>query len=226
MKLTDNECKNAGVPLSGTKRLSDGNGLYLEIRTNGSKYWRAKYTSPTTKKQVISHLGTYPELSLKAARLANQKIKLQVADGIDPNEQKHATKAKHNTNNQNTFETLARKWHTDRANQPDKWSPDHAKRVLRSLEIHIFPYFGTRPIAEIMPLEILETLKRIENAGKLDTTHKVYDVINQVFSICHTFTPMRIQSSRRIANGACTSQAASLSTHYRVERNRRNATQN
>ena len=182
MKLTDNKCKNAGVPLSGTKRLSDGSGLYLEIRTNGSKYWRAKYTSPTTKKQVISHLGTYPELSLKAARLANQKIKLQVADGIDPNEQKHATKAKHNTNNPNTFETLARKWHTDRANQPDKWSPDHAKRVLRSLEIHIFPYFGTRPIAEIMPLEILETLKRIENAGKLDTTHKVYDVINQVFS--------------------------------------------
>ena len=182
MKLTDNECKSAGVPTSGTRRLSDGGGLYLEIRANGSKYWRTKYTSPTTKKQVISHLGTYPELSLKAARLANQKIKLQVADGIDPNEQKHIAKAKHNTNSQNTFEALARKWHTDRRNQPNKWSPDHAHRVLRSLELHIFPKLGARPIAEILPLEILAALKAIEYAGKIDTTHKVYDVVSQVFS--------------------------------------------
>ncbi|WII92607.1 hypothetical protein QEO94_08140 [Kingella negevensis] len=33
-----------------------------------------------------------------------------------------------------------------------------------------------------MPMQVLEQLKRIEYAGKNDTAHKVYDVVNQVFS--------------------------------------------
>ena len=53
MKLTDNQCKNAAIPDKDTKQLSDGGGLYLEIRANGSKYWKMKYTSPLTKKQAI-----------------------------------------------------------------------------------------------------------------------------------------------------------------------------
>lgn len=182
MKLTDNEVKNTLVPSKGTKQLNDGGGLYLEIRASGKKYWKRKYTSPTTKKQTILHIGTYPDMGLKAARLANQKAQLLISDGIDPNEQKQAEKQGFNEKIQNTFEHIARTWHSDRAKQGDKWTPAHAHRVLRSLEIHIFPDLGKRPIADIMPLDVLTLLKRIEHAGKRDTAHKVYDVVNQVFS--------------------------------------------
>ncbi len=183
MKLTDNQCKNAVVP-SGKKstQLRDGNGLYLEIRDNGAKYWRMKYTSPITKKQVILHLGSYTELSLKSARLDAAKARLLIANGIDPKEKKQATKAEETANRQNTFEYVARAWHQHRANLPDKWKPDHAKRVIRSLELHIFPHLANRPITDIAPLEILELLKDIERAGKYDTAQKVYDVVRQVFS--------------------------------------------
>ena len=182
MKLTDQQCKNANVPSSGITLLSDGGGLYLEIRANGSKYWRMKYTSPITKKQVTFHLGTYPELNLKTARMECSKARLLITSGIDPKEEKQANKTQQHENRINTFETIARKWHTDRAKHPDKWAPDHASRVIRSLELHVFPYLGKRPIAEIMPLEVLDVLKQIEQAGKYDTAHKVYDVVNQVFS--------------------------------------------
>lgn len=182
MKLTNIEVQNAPIPSTGAKQYPDGDGLFLEVRANGSKYWRMKYTSPTKKKQDIFHIGSFQKMTLKAARIAHQQACSLIENGIDPKEHKQAEKNATKEHLKNTFETIARQWHTDRAKQADKWTPDHAKRVLRSLEIHIFPYFGTRPIAEIMPLEILETLKRIENAGKLDTTHKVYDVVNQVFS--------------------------------------------
>lgn len=182
MKLTDNECKNACIPNSGTRQLADGNGLYLEIRATGSKYWKMKYTSPISQKQVILHLGTYPAMKLKEARLAHQAAQYEINNGNDPKALKQSKKAKANANKINTFETIARMWHTDRSKQPDKWTPDHAARVIRSLELHIFPHIGHLPIAEIPPLLVLEQLKRIEHAGKNDTAHKVYDVVNQVFS--------------------------------------------
>ncbi|MDK4684800.1 tyrosine-type recombinase/integrase [Kingella negevensis] len=182
MKLTDKQCANAGVPEKGTKQLSDGGGMYLEIRANGCKYWKMKYTSPITKRQTILHLGTYPEMNLKAARTAHMKARFEIENGNDPKDQKQAAKKKAASNRENTFEHIARTWHTDRSKQADKWSEDHAARVLRSLELHIFPYIGSLPIAEIMPMQVLEQLKRIEYAGKNDTAHKVYDVVNQVFS--------------------------------------------
>lgn len=183
MKLTDNECKNAIVP-SGKKstQLRDEKGLYLEIRANGAKYWRMKYTSPITKKQVIHHLGAYPAMNLKTARIEANKAWLLINDGIDPKDQKQAEKAEHASKIKNTFEVIAKEWHSNRASQPDKWTPHHANRILRSLEIHVFPYFAKRSIADIMPNDVLTILKRIEKAGKHDTAHRVYDVVNQVFS--------------------------------------------
>lgn len=64
---------------------------------------------------------------------------------------------------------------------PNKWKPDHAQRVIRSLELHIFPDLATRKIDEIMPLEVLGLLQRLESARKYDTAQKIYDVVNQVF---------------------------------------------
>lgn len=42
MSLTDITCKNAKPGLK-PRKLSDANGLYLEIMPNGNKYWRLKY---------------------------------------------------------------------------------------------------------------------------------------------------------------------------------------
>lgn len=61
MKLTDNEVKNALVPNQGTKQLNDDGGLYLEIRTNGKKYWKRKYTSPPPKNKPFCTLAHTPK---------------------------------------------------------------------------------------------------------------------------------------------------------------------
>lgn len=65
-KLTDAKARNA-KPQDKAYKLSDGLSMYLYIKPNGAKYWRAKYFFQA-KEKVLS-LGVYPEISLKAARV-------------------------------------------------------------------------------------------------------------------------------------------------------------
>lgn len=58
MPLTDIKIKKAGAKEKAYK-LSDGKGLYLEVRLNGSKYWRYKYRF--VGKEKLLALGVYPE---------------------------------------------------------------------------------------------------------------------------------------------------------------------
>jgi hypothetical protein len=42
MKLSDTAVKKA-KPEAKAYRMADGDGMYLEVAPNGSKYWRLKY---------------------------------------------------------------------------------------------------------------------------------------------------------------------------------------
>ena len=180
--LTDSQCKNLALPAKGINQLSDGHGLSLQADSKGGKYWRLRYYHPHTKKREEIRLGIYPDVSLKAARVKREEIRALLEKGIDPKQHQQEQEIKQRNQALNSFEAVARKWHADQQAKPDKWTPEHAHRLLRSLELHIFPDIGQRPIAEIMPLEVLSLLQRLEAAGKYDTAHKVYDVVNQVFS--------------------------------------------
>ncbi len=65
-------------------RLFDGGGLYLEIRSNGGKWWRLKYRYEGKEKLVS--LGTYPDVSLADAREKRNKYRkmLQSDTQVDP----------------------------------------------------------------------------------------------------------------------------------------------
>lgn len=180
--LTDSQCKNLALPAKGINQLSDGHGLSLQADSKGGKYWRLRYYHPHTKKREEIRLGIYPDVSLKAARVKREELRALLEKGIDPKQHQQEQEIKQRNQALNSFEAVARKWHTDQQAKPDKWTPEHAHRLLRSIELHIFPDIGQRPIAEIMPLEVLSLLQRLEAAGKYDTAHKVYDVVNQVFS--------------------------------------------
>ena len=180
--LTDSQCKNLALPAKGINQLSDGHGLSLQADSKGGKYWRLRYYHPHTKKREEIRLGIYPDVSLKAARVKREELRALLEKGIDPKQHQQEQEIKQRNQALNSFEAVARKWHADQQAKPDKWTSEHAHRLLRSIELHIFPDIGQRPIAEIMPLDVLSLLQRLEAAGKYDTAHKVYDVVNQVFS--------------------------------------------
>ncbi len=65
MSLTTKTCE-AAKPALKPQKLTDGQGLYLEIMPTGSKYWRLKYRFAGKEKRLA--LGVYPEVSLVEAR--------------------------------------------------------------------------------------------------------------------------------------------------------------
>ena len=81
--LTDAQCRNATCsPEKKRERLTDAGGLYLEISPAGRKRWFWKYY-PDGKETRMA-LGSYPAISLTAARKARDAAKLKRADGFDP----------------------------------------------------------------------------------------------------------------------------------------------
>jgi len=73
---------NALKPKDKDYKASDEKGLYLQVKKNGSKYWRFKYRINGVEK--LLSLGVYPDVSLKSARNDRDAAKKQIMDGLDP----------------------------------------------------------------------------------------------------------------------------------------------
>lgn len=172
MKLTNTQVKNAKSQDKPYK-LSDGEGMYLLVHPNGSKYWRLNYR--LYGKQKTFALGVYPLVSLAEAREARRQAKILIAKNIDPNEKKQESLVEEQTN-QTTFEQVARQWH--RANQT--WSESHSDRVLRSLEKDIFPHIGETQISDLKTPCLLAPIKRVDQVGFHDTATRLQQRVTSI----------------------------------------------
>ena len=175
MKLTQKACENA-KPKEKSYKLSDGEGLYLEIMQNGSKYFRMKYRFQGKEKRLA--LGVYPNVSLQEAREKRRSAKKKLEQGLDPSEQKKLEKINHQANYENTFKTIAYEWHNQNAHT---WTAIHGARILKRLEKDIFPQMGDRPIQEITPPEVLAAIRQIEARGVNELAHRTMQTCSQVF---------------------------------------------
>jgi integrase len=175
MPLTDIKVKTAN-PMDKAYKLTDGGGMYLLVKPNGSKYWRLKYRF-VGKEKMLS-IGVYPDVSLADARQKRDEARKVLAAGGDPGEVKKADKLAQKLSTENTFEAIAREWHKQKA---DRWSLRYRDEIIDTFEKDIFPYLGRRPIAEIKPMELLETLRRLEKRGALEKMRKVRQRCGEVF---------------------------------------------
>lgn len=174
-KLTALAVKQA-KPKEKPYRLYDGLGLYLEVRPNGSKYWRMKFRY--ADKEKLLALGTYPITSLKEARDARNQAKKRIAQGINPSAEKQASKKALREVGKNTFEALSSEWFLTK--MQDK-SVSHQKRTQSLINTHLLPAFSRIPIKEITPPMVLAALRKIEAKGHIETAHKTKQTIGQIF---------------------------------------------
>ena len=183
MKLTNLQCKNAEAKKKPYK-LSVGRGLYLEVRPNGSKYWRMKYRINGKEKRLA--LGVYPEISLKEADDRCTDARRLLDQNIDPSHHKQEKKRLAEQNAENNFEAIAREWHD---NIKSKWTERHAKTVLGRLERDIFPFIGQLPITDIKPPQMLNCLERIQKRGAIEPAHRMRQSCGQIFryAIAHGY---------------------------------------
>jgi len=174
MPLTDTVVRTSRASATRQK-LSDGGGMYLEISPQGGKWWRLKYRF--NGKEKLLSLGTYPEVSLKQARERREAERKRLAEGIDPAEYRKATQHARLERSANSFEAIGREWC---AKMTPTWAPSHGPAILRRLEVDVFPWLGSRPIAELTSPEILACARRVESRGAHESAHRVIQTCGQV----------------------------------------------
>ncbi len=155
------------------QKLSDGQGMYLLVKTNASKYWRMDYRFAGKRKTFA--IGVYPQVSLKQAREHRYEAKKLLSEGLDPNQQKK--ERKRNTDIP-TFAEIANKWWL---HERDQWTTDHANRVIKRLRDNSFIDLGKLPADQITPLQIIAVIKKVEARGALDVANRVKQGIKATY---------------------------------------------
>jgi len=173
--LTDTKIRNA-KPAEKTKRLFDGEGLYLEVTPTGGRYWRLKYRHSGKEKRLA--LGVYPAVSLADARKGRDSARAVLREGRDPSAAKQAEKRRAVLTSGNTFEAIASEW---LGMQKKRLAPATLKKATTTLEKMVFPWIGATPITEITPPDLLSVLRRIESRGAHETAHRAKARCGQVF---------------------------------------------
>ena len=189
--LTDAACRQAVCP-DGKKRirLTDSEGLYLEVSASGNKRWFWKFY-PDGKESRLA-LGVYPKVSLADARRERNRAREARREGVNPVQRRKADRLAKAQASATTFESVAREFHESKI---PAWSATHASQWLRSMAKDIFPWVGSLPLAEVSAPLLLEALRRVQRRGAVRFAHDLREFSGQVYRY-------------GIATGRCTSNPA------------------
>lgn len=171
--LTDTKCRTTKAQDKPYK-LTDGKGLYLEVKPNGVKAWRYRFklTREGEIKESVFAIGEYAavpngetseaaqarraggRLTLAEARDERTKARALVKQGINPAHNRQLERVKRAQDSVNTFEAVAREWVALKT-----WEPITKKRRLDMLSRVVFPKIGMLPVKQITPAHILDVLQ-------------------------------------------------------------------
>jgi integrase len=158
--------------------LSDGGGMYLTVTPAGTPAWRVKYR--LSGKERLYSIGTYPAISLEAARAEREIIKAHLRAGRDPVKERELGRAAAAVASGQTFESLAADW---LAKQRKDWSKIHYDKSSRALERDVYPRLGSLPLRDITPAMVAGVVETIVKRGARDTAAKVLQHIGGVFRL-------------------------------------------
>jgi len=126
MPLTDLQIKSAQPQY----KLSAGLGLYLIISPSGGKWWRVRYRFGGKQKELS--VGTYPKVTLKAAAIERDQIRLMVSQGTDPHTQRKNDKFQYQLGN--TFKDVYDEWYQKHS---PNWSESYAKKTKSRISANL-----------------------------------------------------------------------------------------
>ena len=162
----------------GRYAVGGADGLHLRI-AGASRAWVLRLavgTRTDAKGKAVVHrrdigLGSYPEVSLSEAREKARELRKQVRDGIDPIEERNATKlrAKLEAAKTKTFEECANAY--IEANRAGWKNEKHVQQWQNTLATYAFPKIGQLPVAAIDTVLILNVLQQETGEDKAQLWH-------------------------------------------------------
>jgi integrase len=175
--LSDTEIKKSAKPQDKEYSLSDGDGLLLLIKPDGTKQWIFRYTSPTQNKRRKTSFGTYPSVTLSDSRKKREEWQNLIKQGIDPIDDKREVKAEVKREKESNFANVVKLWLDD---QERRLSGNTHKRKKALFENTVLKAFGERSIEEIDHTEIITI---IENKALQtpETARRLFTYLNDLW---------------------------------------------
>lgn len=144
----------------------DGNGLFVLVHPNGSKYFQLRTT--VNGKPKLIQIGVYGDISLSEARsLAREKRKAAKA-GIDPVLQKKIARATSKLEANATLQVVYESWLSEKT-----IAPSYHKKITSTFKGNVLPRLGNIPIKDVSAPLIKNTLKVMESRGCVTLAKKV-----------------------------------------------------
>jgi integrase len=184
LALTDTEIRRSKLTERPYK-LSDGGGLHLLVNPTGGRLWRWKYRFDGAEKLMA--LGRYPEISLADARERRDAARKRLANGIDPMAERMAERTAVKAATEYTFAKVSELWVQHwRGNK----SARHTATTQNRLNANVNPILGSRPIADVEPMELVQLAKGIEARGASDMAKRILQIVGMVFryAVAHGYT--------------------------------------
>ena len=177
--LTDTFCKSTPAPSSGRSEWADLRCVGLEFRVTsaGARSWTFRFRDPTTRRTLRASIGTYPEISLLAARKKADDLRAKVADGVNPIDAKRQERSESQSR---TFKTLAERYMTEHARRHKR--PRSVEEDSRNLNKHVLPKWGKRDYRKIRRADAIDLIEGMVAAGTHTAANRVHALLSKVFS--------------------------------------------
>ncbi|EHU2821584.1 MULTISPECIES: integrase arm-type DNA-binding domain-containing protein [Acinetobacter] len=170
--LSDSKIRSA-KPKAKLYRIGDSDGLCIEIKPNGKKYWR--YRFQWLKKTQMMSLGEYPIVGLAEARTKRDEAKSLVASGINPVEEKENQKKAKSDEYENRvlFKHVAAEY---KAEKLKNRSERYQEAFQRALDKDILKVIGDKDIKEVTSADVLTIMKKTIARVKRQKNHGTGEV--------------------------------------------------
>jgi integrase len=145
--------------LKGPGYFADGGNLYFRVTPTETRGWIFRFTVDGRTRDM--GLGSFPEISLAAARRAAASYRELVSRGVDPIEQRRTERAASRVAASRTlsFDDCAREYMAD---HESGWrNPKHREQWRTTIARYASPVFGKLPVAAIDETLVLRALKPI-----------------------------------------------------------------
>jgi integrase len=195
--LTDTQCRTA-KPKDKPYKLSDGKGLYLEVKPSGVKAWRYRFElrEGCVAKESIFAIGDYAiaprsetseegqarragrRFTLAEARDERIKARALVKQGINPAHNRQLERIKREQESAMTFEAVANEWLALK-----DWKEITRRRRQDMLTRVVFPKIGSLPVKSITPAHVLDVLKTSAKKNGLTVAAEAKRTMSGVFEL-------------------------------------------
>ena len=157
-------------------KLSDGRGLYIVIKSNGTKMWRFDFTFLGKRKSMS--FGIYDKVTLNEARQKREKARKNLERGINPIDSKSS-----NFEVTIDFKYVSEKW---LALMKGSWSNSNYEKIKSNLVKNAYPFIGQRDIKNITRKDILALVERMENRNAIEYASRLLNNIQRIYKYAIT----------------------------------------